>query len=121
MLCYFEQTVVVAPLMVNNLMCSALSSTQIRVTWSPPSHRNGVIRHYEMVLHDINTTQTVTQFINGQTTTGTISHLQPNHHYSCSVTAHNTATVRGELTSTATPIVTREDGTCSIIDIILWL
>lgn len=93
--------------MINNLICSALSSTQIRVTWDPPSQPNGVIRHYEVVLRNVNTLQNVTYFVNGQVTTATIGKLQANQGYYCSVAAHTI--MRGE-SEVSMFVITREDG-----------
>ena len=83
----------IAPSTVNNLTCNATSPTQVMVTWTQPSQLNGVIRHYEIVLRDLNTTENATTFVNGQTTSLSVNQLHPNHNYSCSVAAHTV--VRG--------------------------
>ena len=86
-----KQIVDAAPSMVGSLMCSMLSFTQMRVTWDAPMTPNGVIRYYEVVLRNSSTGENITtQLVDGQTTTATISHLQPNTPYNCSVRAHTT-------------------------------
>ena len=92
----------IAPSIVNNLQCYAISPTQVNITWRNPSHSNGIIRHYEIILHDNYTMQNITKFVNGHVTSATIDHLQPNHNYSCSVAAHTVT--RGEISNFAVTI-----------------
>ena len=72
-------------------MCYVVSPTQVNVTWEQPTQPNGVIRHYEIVLQDLNTSENTTTFVNGQKTSATVNHLHPKHNYSCSVAAHTVA------------------------------
>ena len=92
----------IAPSIVNNLQCYAISPTQVDITWRSPSHSNGIIRHYEIILRDNDTMQSITKFVNGHVTSATIDHLQPNHNYSCSVAAHTVT--RGEISNFAVTI-----------------
>lgn len=57
--------------------------------WEPPTQTNGVIRFYEAILNNTNTTQTTAKYVDSDTTTTTLSHLHPNHHYWCSVAVYS--------------------------------
>ena len=72
-------------------MCCALSSTQVSITWQQPMQTNGVIRFYEVILNNINTTQNTTKYVERDTTATTLSQLHPNHCYSCFVAAYTAA------------------------------
>ena len=93
--CYdkFSKNILIVPSTVNNLNCVVTSPTQVNINWERPSQPNGVIRHYEIVLRDLNTMDNITTFVKGLLTYVAVNHLRPNHNYSCSVAAHTV--VRG--------------------------
>ena len=79
------------PTNVNNLRCRALSPTQVNIEWQPPTQTNGVIQFYNVIPNNINTTQNTTKYVESNTTTITVDHLHPNHHYSCSIAVYSAA------------------------------
>ena len=81
--------VVTVPTNVNNLRCNTSSSTQVNISWEHPTQTNGVIRFYEVILNNINTTLNTTKYVESDTTTIIINHLHPNHHYLCSVAVYS--------------------------------
>ena len=105
--------ILIVPSTVNNLTCYALSSTQVHVAWQPPSQPNGIIRHYEIILHNINTLQSSSVFVTGNKTSVTLDHLHPNYQYSCYVAAHSVT--RGNLTSFTQNISLPQSGMCSLV------
>ena len=90
-----------------NLTNNTVSSTFVQLSWSPPplEYQNGVIRRYNIIITNADTSQRVRETSTDQTSI-TVYSLHPHYNYTCSVAAYTV----GVGPYTNHPVMMPEDG-----------